>query len=574
MEFDNPSYVEDASLTVPEENNISNQTLPISVNGRIEPHHQGGGESSVKDQIKFGNNVFEAKKMMEEELVEVKDGDTKINQYYLRNIRLEDEVLQGLHTMRQEFDSSMVIASQNKRESLDDFVIFLVKEAQARRNRKRDLIDRIIDIPEEIEPELGFECCIYKVPTSLLNVQEEAYTPLLISIGPIHHNKKGLNEMQEQKRKYFRFFWNRLENKLDLENYIGFLEQHEQNIRACYQKKFSDISKEEFVEMMLLDAVFIMELFLREEKRLEHKKDYLVTQRCVSKSIQRDLMLLENQLPIVMLEKLYDRVVPKNVKKHKKFIHLAHEYFRFYYPHQHSSENKFELRKWEKSLHFTDLTRNVYLPKKLRSQMKYSQQECVLRTATKLNEAGISFEKVHDRCLLDVKFEKKRFFSWFPCFGCLPCCKLFKARFQIPELRVDHTTECVLRNLIAFEQCHYPEEPYICNYVSLIDSLIHTKDDAEFLVEKEAIVHGLGSDQELANLVNGLCKNVVINSTCYHQIMEDVNGHYNNNWKWAMGTLRWVYFRDPWRSSSTIVGIAILVFTVFNFYRVTDIIFS
>jgi len=115
MEFDNPSYVEDASLTVPEENNISNQTLPISVNGRIEPHHQGGGESSVKDQIKFGNNVFEAKKMMEEELVEVKDGDTKINQYYLRNIRLEDEVLQGLHTMRQEFDSSMVIASQNKR---------------------------------------------------------------------------------------------------------------------------------------------------------------------------------------------------------------------------------------------------------------------------------------------------------------------------------------------------------------------------------------------------------------------------------------------------------------------------
>ena len=49
------------------------------------------------------------------ELVEVKDGDTKINQYYLRNIRLEDEVLQGLHTMRQEFDSSMVIASQNKR---------------------------------------------------------------------------------------------------------------------------------------------------------------------------------------------------------------------------------------------------------------------------------------------------------------------------------------------------------------------------------------------------------------------------------------------------------------------------
>nr|KYP39767.1 Putative UPF0481 protein At3g02645 family [Cajanus cajan] len=235
----------------------------------------------------------------------------------------------------------------------------------------------------------------------------------------------------------------------------------------------------------------------------------------------------------------------------------------------------FEPCKWENKniLHFTDLIRNSYLPKKLRIQRKHSQEECLLRTATKLNEAGISFEKVHNRCLLDIKFKKKRFFSWFLSLGCLPRCKLFKARFQIPQLRVDHTTECVLRNLIAFEQCHYPEAPYICNYVSLIDSFIHTKDDAELLVEKEAIVHELGCDQELTNLVNGLCKHVVTDSTCYHKIIEDVNGHYNNKWKWAMGTLRWVYFRDPWRSSSTIVGVVILVFTIFNFYRVSDIIF-
>ncbi|KHN34500.1 UPF0481 protein [Glycine soja] len=382
-------------------------------------------------------------------------------------------------------------------------------------------------------------------------------------------------EMQEQKHRYFHFFWARLSlvNKLDLVQYKAFLELEERNLRCCYQKKFPEISKEQFVEMMLLDAVFIMELFLREAKKWEHKDDYLMTQGCVSKSIQCDLMLLENQLPMLVLEKLYDRVVPSNAKNHTRFINLAHEYFRSYYPHQHSSENKFELRKWEKSLHFTDLIRNAYLPKKLSSQMKYSQQECVLRTATKLNEAGISFEKVHDRCLLDVKFEKKRFFSWFLCLGCLPCCKLFKARFQIPQLKVDHTTECVLRNLIAFEQCHYPKEPYVCNYVSLIDSLIHTKDDAELLVEKEAIVHELGSDQDLATLVNGLCKHVVTNSTCYHQIMKAVNEHYNNDWKWAMGTLRWVYFRDPWRSSSTLVGVAVLVFTIFNFYRVTDLLF-
>ncbi|RDY01610.1 UPF0481 protein, partial [Mucuna pruriens] len=451
----------------------------------------------------------------------------------------------------------------------------LAQQEQKKKKKKKEIfmgsvdqyhIQHIINIPEEIEPALWPECCIYKVPTSLLKVKEVAYTPLLISIGPVHHNKEELKEMQEQKHRYFHFFWVRIENKLDLVHYKAFLEQEEQKLRRCYQKKFSDISKEQFVEMMLLDAVFIMELFLREAKRWEYKDDYVITQGCVSKSIQCDLMLLENQLPIIVLEKLYD-IVPSNVKKHTRFINLAYEYFRSYYPHQQSSENKFELSKWEKSLHFTDLIRNSYLPKNLSSQKSYSQKEYVLRTATKLNEAGISFEKVHNRSLLDIKFEKKRFFSWFLCLGCLPGCKLFKARFQIPQLKVDHTTECVLRNLIAFEQCHYPKEPYICNYVFLIDSLIHTKDDAELLVEKEAIVHELGSDQDLANLVNGLCKYVVTNSTCYHQIMEEVNEHYNNNWKWAMGTLRWVYFRDPWRSSSTIVGIAVLIFTIFNFYR-------
>ncbi|XP_020202783.1 UPF0481 protein At3g47200 [Cajanus cajan] len=435
-------------------------------------------------------------------------------------------------------------------------------------------IQHIINIPEEIEPALWPECCIYKVPSSLLKVKKVAYTPLMVSIGPVHHKKKELKEMQVDKQRYFHFFRERLESELNLVQYKSFLEQEEPKLRKCYQKKFSYISKEQFVELILLDAVFIMELFLREDKKWEYRDDYLMTQGCVSKSIQCDLMLLENQLPMIVLEKLYDKVVPSSVKTHTRFIKLAQKYFRSYYPHQKSSENKFELRKWEKSLHFTDLIRNSYLPNELRSQTDHSQKECVLRTATKLNEAGISFEKVNDRCLLDIKFKKKRFFSWFLCLGCLPCCKLFKATFQIPQLKVDHTTECVLRNLVAFEQCHYPEEPYICNYVSLIDSLIHTKDDAELLVEKEAIVHELGSDKELATLVNGLCKHVVTNSTCYHQIMEDVNNHYNNDWKWAMGTLRWVYFRDPWRTSSTIVGVAVLIFTIFNFYRVIDLLFS
>ncbi|QHO23492.1 uncharacterized protein DS421_12g364020 [Arachis hypogaea] len=140
-----------------------------------------------------------------------------------------------------------------------------------------------------------------------------------------------------------------------LEDFKAFIEQQEQIIRRCYQSKFPHIGSEQFVRIILLDSVFNMELFLREAKRWKHKDDCVLTQRCLSKSIQRDLLLLQNQLPNQVLEKLYETCVPSNLKEHSRFVRLAHEYFASCYPYQKSSERKFEPKKWEKSLHFTDL---------------------------------------------------------------------------------------------------------------------------------------------------------------------------------------------------------------------------
>jgi hypothetical protein len=102
----------------------------------------------------------------------------------------------------------------------------------------------------------------------------------------------------------------------------------------------------------------------------------------------------------------------------------------------------------------------------------------------------------------------------------------------------------------------------------LIDSLIHTHEDVELLVDTEIINHELGSHAELATLVNGLCKHVVVTSNCYGEVVKELNEHYNNRWKHYMGMLRSVYFRDPWRLSSTVVGVAIFLFAVVNFLRV------
>ncbi|XP_061348811.1 UPF0481 protein At3g47200-like [Gastrolobium bilobum] len=484
-------------------------------------------------------------------------------------------------------------------------------------------VKHIIDIRDLEDFKLS-ECSIYKVPCNLRKVNEEAYTPQLISIGPIHLGKEELKPMQEHKKRYFHFFWERVSNELammyPMDKYKDYLKTQEQEIKQCYAQKFPKISDEKFLDMMLLDAVFIMELFLRhsswksdtikpghdnverKSSRFNHSGDYILSQSWLSKDIARDLILIENQIPIFVLKELYDTVVSDVAikKEHPCFVDLALQYFALYDTQRSSSgsdETKLVLEKnlskkhffsgsifgFKKPLnksmtkdrcknpeHFTDLIRYFCLPANMRNS---GRPDNVLRTATKLQESGVSFEKDKKRRLLEISFDKKPFLSSFLCLGCLQHLNHFKARFVIPQLEVGQTTECVVRNLIAFEQCHYPEQPYICNYVSLIDSLIHTQVDVELLVEKEVIVHELGSDEEVATLVNGLCKHVVTNSTCYYETINELNKHYQNVWNRTMAALWLVYFRDTWRASSTVVGIAVLIFAVFNFLRVVRYLF-
>ncbi|XP_028787308.1 UPF0481 protein At3g47200-like [Neltuma alba] len=463
----------------------------------------------------------------------------------------------------------------------------------------------MIDIKDEPEDLKTTKWNIYKVPSCLRSWKPGAYTPQLVSIGPLHYRpKEGPKEdpkeefnpmpMQNQKLRYLDFFRGRIKNTPEaMDNFKRFLKDQVKDIRQCYAENLCDkIDDEKLVDMMLLDSVFIMELFLRiqrqksEEDRKDdelidqtYSDDIILKQSWLNKIIQRDLLLLENQIPMFILKKLYKTVFPDTnpSKKRPSFIELAHNYFDCFHAckkgdcskQETGSSNSNRCLFWDnKPQHFTDLIRFFYICKGLIAGKKGSP----LSTATKLREAGVSFEKVINRPLLDINFQKVQPLSWFLCLGCIPNFTHFKARLQIPELKIEDSTECVLRNLIAFEQCHYPTQPYICNYVSFIDSLIHTKDDVELLVEKEVIVHELGSDKEVATLVNSLCKHVVTDKTCYRGLIDDLNKHYQRQWNRTMAALRLVYFRDAWRASSTLVATAVLVFTIFNFCRVVRLV--
>ncbi|XP_047181476.1 UPF0481 protein At3g47200-like [Vigna umbellata] len=291
-------------------------------------------------------------------------------------------------------------------------------------------IQHIVNIPEQIEPEMHDQCCIYKVPHHLHKLNVEAYTPYFISIGPLHSEKPELKQ-EKLKQRYFHAFWKTLSQRqsLALSKYKVFLEENKEKIGNSYSEP--ELHKNEnFVDMILLDSVFIMELFLRKANKSEKKNDLMFTTSWICKMTQRDLLLLENQLPMFVLEELHTRVIlGDNGTKENclKFTELAFNYFEDYYPHK--SIQKVEMIKnCESCLNFTDLIRYTYLPRQIQVHKNSSQHftpcavECVLRTATKLDEAGVSFETVEGRPGDRMYIKKPH------CFGAVP---LFRPAFHM-----------------------------------------------------------------------------------------------------------------------------------------------
>ena len=62
--------------------------------------------------------------------------------------------------------------------------------------KEHECDDFLIDIPQALEPAQWPECCIYKIPKKLYEVNKEAYIPKLVSIGPIHHRREELRNME------------------------------------------------------------------------------------------------------------------------------------------------------------------------------------------------------------------------------------------------------------------------------------------------------------------------------------------------------------------------------------------
>ncbi|XP_023922640.2 UPF0481 protein At3g47200 [Quercus suber] len=212
------------------------------------------------------------------------------------------------------------------------------------------------------------------------------------------------------------------------------IEANELKIHRCYDENF-DISSEDFVNMVVLDSIFIIELFLRSAAidalfrtamcgedesdtsedisiaRGEHKKDCISCKPLLRKHIAQDLLLLENQLPFFIIDKLHSAFSKSEQNKYFSFLKLSCN-FLFPVP---KNDTVFVDKK--KVKHFTDLMRYLFYPSKVFIGVDDVLIEN-LPNATKLDDAGMIFRKAKNGTLLDIEFKKSILIDTFPCLTC------------------------------------------------------------------------------------------------------------------------------------------------------------
>ncbi|KAB2049447.1 hypothetical protein ERO13_A13G159400v2 [Gossypium hirsutum] len=408
---------------------------------------------------------------------------------------------------------------------------------------------------EDLErgPDQGF---IYEVPRNIRQANPKAYTPLLISIGPLHYRKTSLASMAKYKVDYQDKFLQRTSvSKEALESFWSFIERNEKIILNCYEAL---IDEDEFVKMIFYDALFILELFLRNyEKEVEKKgdiKDFLLKETW-SAGLRRDLILLENQIPMFVLEQVY-----KPYQNHKlesdasvpSFLKLACSYFDIPWAPQ------FEQIQIP---HFTALQR-CHMAKTQNPSSKTNIPTLKkVYGATSLHEVGVELivEPNQTACLLDVKFEGKK--------------------LKIPKLTVHSNTEAYLRNVMAFEMCHCPDEAYVCAYIELMNYLIRTAQDVEQLIEKGILSKEGKNEGKLVTIINTniavqrmikkLMQGIGEPPACYRETANRLNQLYKEGRKRKVtlfikenyGILKRVYFPNLWRGTGTVAAFMVVVFT-------------
>ncbi|KAL5717662.1 hypothetical protein ACHQM5_010638 [Ranunculus cassubicifolius] len=385
------------------------------------------------------------------------------------------------------------------------------------------------EIPPKPSSSLGYIC---RVPERIRVAGEDTYDPRIMSIGPYHHGKESLKSFEKYKQWYLDSFISRTNTSLT--DLVETIQKLEKDARACYAEPIN-FTSDDFVRMMILDGCFILELFYKFSQGKDvQSKDIIFSTTWLVSSIRRDLLLLENQIPCIILEALVTLTYDPT-DKNNSVSKLVADFFNPILPRNRTIQSSSM-----KSNHLLDVLRNHLVPTRQTKYVEYPDCE-YMPCATELCHTGVKFKKKGiSRGLLDITFTKS---------GVL----------EIPSFRFGVSWTILLPNLVALEQCRRDYDDRITSYVVLLDCLINSPNDVKLLRSAGIIDKLFKEDENVALKINSLNKRVVGYQFYYDQLCRDVNKYSTGTWPRWRATLTREYFNTPWSAIKLVTATILLV---------------
>ncbi|KAF3951775.1 hypothetical protein CMV_022607 [Castanea mollissima] len=443
-----------------------------------------------------------------------------------------------------------VLSNQNLEEKEADFHAIRIVEGES--NWSTLMEKKRKQKPRLLRKSAGnISCCIFRVPQSLVEINKKAYQPHIVPIGPYHNGKDHLKMIQEHKWRFLDTLIARTENQgVCLDDYFKAIASKEESIREFYSEAI-DLNSNEFVEMMVLDGCFIVEILCIVGKIVQNDpKDPIFNMLWVFPFLMRDLLRLENQIPFFVLQTLFDMYMTALDKEGPSLAQLALDSFDYVIERPTEVLQRYYN---VKAVHLLDLFRLSFIPQSngsneknyLHGGMKDSVSTTI-PSAQRLHVAGIKFKprKSDSVSLLDIKFDN----------GVL----------EIPPLAIDDSISSFFLNCVAFEQCYSDCSKHITSYTTFMSFLINKPSDVGFLSDQNVIENDFGTDKEVVRFFSNISKDVTFDfqQSYLFKLFEDVNEHCRNQWHVRWADFKYTYFNTPWSFISALAATLLLVLTM------------
>ncbi|WOK95237.1 UPF0481 protein [Canna indica] len=362
----------------------------------------------------------------------------------------------------------------------------------------------------------------FSVSDAFWKTDPAAYQPRVVGIGPQQQrNDPRLIVTDDDKWRCVRFLLSRHSPllSLDADRLLKLAVEKIRSKEAFARRRYATnitMDSYSFVEMLLLDAGFVLHVLLVslrtmeiitdpkmeeevDEKEEENDKviDPLICELRQGESIKLDLLLLENQIPFFVIQDLFDLIKYPGIS-HVSLAELALELFDDLHPKKNAKFSpKFAGDDGKGVLHLLHLYHSALVPSpyyrmtdaECWNAHSYSSSSSIAEqlhvpSARKLQKLTVRFREKEDASsFLDVSFRN----------GVL----------EIPALRLFRYSNVVFRNLAAFEESR--ASSYVTDYLSFMECLVQSKQNLRLLQSVGAVENRMGADAVAAKFFNQVC---------------------------------------------------------------------